>query len=189
MELARQLGYVHVLAANLHVLASTAGSQGQPVRSTRLWGAAEALRESIGVALSPVELYHYGPYITAARAQLDEAAWEAAWAEGKAMTTEETIEYALYEEESEEPPTGKAAVKLTPREREVAGLLARGLTNHQIAAKLTLSKRTVDNHVANILKKLNLSSRSEVGARIERSGGRADQCHLREFLSSWSASE
>ena len=52
-------------------------------------------------------------------------------------------------------------------EREVANLVARGLTNRQIAKELVLSERTVENHVRNILKKLKLSSRSEVAAWVE----------------------
>ncbi len=54
--------------------------------------------------------------------------------------------------------------RLTAREREVALLVARGLTNRQIASELSISKRTVDNHVANILKKLGLRSRAQVAA-------------------------
>ena len=56
---------------------------------------------------------------------------------------------------------------LTRREREVAALLARGLTNRRIAKELVLSERTVENHVRNFLKKLKLSSRSEVAAWVE----------------------
>jgi DNA-binding NarL/FixJ family response regulator len=53
---------------------------------------------------------------------------------------------------------------LTAREREVAGLVARGLTNKEIASRLVVSKRTVDAHVAHILSKLGFSSRLQVAA-------------------------
>ncbi len=49
---------------------------------------------------------------------------------------------------------------LTARENEIAGLVAEGLTNGTIAARLTLSERTVENHVSRILHKLLLSSRT-----------------------------
>ena len=51
---------------------------------------------------------------------------------------------------------------LTPREREVVGLLARGRTNREIADTLIISERTVENHVSNVLGKLNLETRAQV---------------------------
>lgn len=147
-----------------------AGSQGRPARSARLWGAAETLRETIGVALGPAERYHYGPYIAAAREGLDEVTWEAALAEGRAMATERAVEYALSEKEPAAlagPPSNAPSVKLTRREKEIAALVARRLSNRQIALALTISERTVDKHVANILKKLGLHSRQEIGDRLK----------------------
>jgi len=84
-------------AVHLHVSASLASSLGQPIRSARLWGAAEALYEVISTVFSPLERHLFGPYIAAARVRLDEEAWEAAWAEGRAMTTEQAVAYALME--------------------------------------------------------------------------------------------
>jgi DNA-binding CsgD family transcriptional regulator len=55
-------------------------------------------------------------------------------------------------------------VALTPREREVAALLAEGLTNSQLADRLYISPRTAAVHVSNILAKLGMSSRAEVAA-------------------------
>jgi DNA-binding CsgD family transcriptional regulator len=57
-------------------------------------------------------------------------------------------------------------VHLTPREREVAALVADGRTNAQIAAQLQLSERTVEKHVSNVLSKLELSSRTGVVALL-----------------------
>ena len=51
---------------------------------------------------------------------------------------------------------------LTPREREVVGLLARGRTNREIADTLIISERTVENHVSNVLGKLGLETRAQV---------------------------
>jgi DNA-binding CsgD family transcriptional regulator len=60
---------------------------------------------------------------------------------------------------------------LTPREREIAGLVADGLSNAAIAARLTLSERTVENHVSSILRKLDLGSRAGVAAWYVRHTG------------------
>lgn len=59
--------------------------------------------------------------------------------------------------------------QLTPREREVLELVAAGLKNGEIADRLTLSKRTAENHVARLLRKLGVSSREEA-ADLVRSG-------------------
>jgi DNA-binding NarL/FixJ family response regulator len=59
---------------------------------------------------------------------------------------------------------------LTPREREVAGLLAEGLTNSQLAERLYISPRTAAVHVSNLLSKLGMGSRTEVAAWAVRSG-------------------
>ena len=58
------------------------------------------------------------------------------------------------------------AEPLTPREREVAELVAQGLTNRMIAARLYLSERTAQNHVQHILTKLDLSNRSQIAVWI-----------------------
>ena len=85
----------------------------------------------------------------------------------------EPIEYALSEEqplipstpESEQPASDEQP-DITRREREVAILVRRGLTNRQIAAELVISVHTVHHHVTNILKKLNLNSREQVASRL-----------------------
>src|SRR5215203_2705100 len=174
LKLSQQLGMAFGIASYLLTAACLAGAEGQPVLSARLWGAAEALVEEVGRILSPGELHVYAPFIDAARSQLDEARWEAALAEGRAMSTDEVVEYALSKEDAataaprlpeqqsvEEPPS------LTRREREVAALVAQGYTNRQIATGLFVSERTVETHVANVLRKLNVHSREQITSRLD----------------------
>jgi DNA-binding NarL/FixJ family response regulator len=149
-----------------------AGARAQGARAARLWGAAEALRETISDPLAPADRPEYERSMAAARAGLGEASWEASFAEGKSMLLEEAVEYALSGEveptlsisPGPESPSTNALTNLTNREREVAAFVARGLTNRGIASELVISERTVDHHVANILKKLNLHSREQVSA-------------------------
>ena len=66
--------------------------------------------------------------------------------------------------------TSAETARLTRREREVAGLIAAGMSNRQIAEHLYLSERTAETHVQNILTKLGFSSRSQVAAWAVREG-------------------
>jgi DNA-binding NarL/FixJ family response regulator len=72
-------------------------------------------------------------------------------------------------------PGPSAPSVLSPREREIAAMIARGLTNRAIADELVISPATVARHVANILTKLGFSSRAQVAAWIAgREPGTAD---------------
>jgi len=66
--------------------------------------------------------------------------------------------------------TGEAVTVLTPRELEVLKLVAQGLSNPDIAQRLVLSEHTVRRHLANILRKLDLSSRTAAAAWGVRMG-------------------
>jgi hypothetical protein len=66
-----------------------------PERTARLLGAAEALRAAIGLPLPPAERPDYERTVAAARAQLDEAAFATAWAQGRAMSLDQLVAYAL----------------------------------------------------------------------------------------------
>jgi DNA-binding NarL/FixJ family response regulator len=60
--------------------------------------------------------------------------------------------------------------RLTPRESEVLGLVTQGLRNAEIADRLVLSERTVDHHVAAILRKLDARTRAEASVKAVRLG-------------------
>ncbi len=169
---------MNATAFQFHASAALACSQGSPERSAMLWGAAESLRETIGAALAPVEVRVYSPYIEAVRQALGQEAWETAWAEGKKLTVEEAENILV-----ESKPLGlvsqprisvvkdvsadrRSEVILTGRQREIALLVARGLTNRQIASELAIAENTVANHVARIARKLEVPSRSRIAAWI-----------------------
>jgi non-specific serine/threonine protein kinase len=163
------------IADCLGIMAGAAGARGRARRAARLWGAAEALREEMGVLLQPENREVLDPYITAARLSLGEVAWQAASAEGRAMTPERAIEYALSADEPASEPlvdhrSGGDSAVLTPRGKEVAALVAQGLTNRRIASELSISEHTVATHIAKILKKLGLNSRSRLSAWVAERG-------------------
>jgi hypothetical protein len=67
------------------------------LRATKLFGAAEALGEAVDSQHMPEEDAWREPYLAAARSRLDETTWDKAWAEGRAMSLEQAIDYALSE--------------------------------------------------------------------------------------------
>jgi DNA-binding NarL/FixJ family response regulator len=171
--MAQESGYMLAILYSLFGLGHVAASREQPAHAARLWAAAEAIEETFGIRLSILvrTATNYEGQQAAARSQLDEAAWEATWAEGKAMTPEQAIEYALSEEEPTPPPSPapKDKAALTAREVEVLGLVAEGLTDPLVAERLYLSPRTVGRHLRSIYNKLGVSSRAAaVKQAVER---------------------
>jgi tetratricopeptide (TPR) repeat protein len=79
------------------------GVIGKPERAARLFGAVESLLEAIGMdgRMDPPDQKEFDHYVAAARGQLDEAAFAKAWAEGRAMTLEQAVEFALQNENNE----------------------------------------------------------------------------------------
>ena len=173
LVLCKEIGDKFIGSASLEGLACSAASRGEAQRAARLFGVAQALREAVGYHQMPRERALGEPYLDAARSRLSEAEWEVEFAEGRNMGLEEAIEYAFSEEGTTTPvppaadrPSANATSALTRREKEIAALVARDLTNRQIAKELVVSERTVENHVANILKKLGLHSREQVAASM-----------------------
>jgi len=107
--------------------------------------------------------YDYEGYVAAARSRLGQEAFEAAWAEGRTMTPEEAIDYALL---TPETPAQAGAPQdfpscLSAREVEVLKLVAKGMTNAQIARELYISPRTVNAHLGSVYHKIGSSTRAE----------------------------
>jgi predicted ATPase/class 3 adenylate cyclase/DNA-binding CsgD family transcriptional regulator len=165
-----ELGSKADIAETLEGLAAATGALGEHVRAARLWGMAGALREAIDVPWWTAERLLHEPQLVAARSRMDQTSWETAFAEGRNMGLKEAVEYALSEEDSatlsttapEQSSAEESPPALTRREEEVAFLVARGLTNRQIASELSISEHTAATHVGKILKKLRLSSRSQL---------------------------
>jgi non-specific serine/threonine protein kinase len=93
------LGHPRGQAAGLLGLAGAAGAQGLAGRAARLLGAGDALRDAVGFALDPAERAVHDRAETTARGALDEAAFAAAYAEGRAMQPADAVAYALAPEE------------------------------------------------------------------------------------------
>ncbi len=163
-----RFGDEDAVAECLDSLAGAAGARGEGHRAASLLGAAEAARESLGTPLRPVERNRYERFVAASRRGTDGAAWTSAWKTGRALSLGEAAERALSPEDRRPDASDGRRDPLTPREREVALLVAAGLSNRGIAEKLSISQNTTATHVGRILKKLGLRSRSQIGARLLR---------------------
>ncbi|HEV2439459.1 MAG TPA: tetratricopeptide repeat protein [bacterium] len=141
-------------------LARVASARGEHEQAARLLGVADGLRDALGHRLSPIDQADYDECVARTRRGLGEVRFVAVLAQGKAMAVDEAVTYALIPTVARSP--GKQPGALTPRELEVAALVARGSTNREIAAHLGVSPRTVDVHVEHILTKLGAKSRSQI---------------------------
>lgn len=156
----------------LEALAAVVTAQGEVVWAARLWGAAEALRDTTGSPLPPVFRADYERSVAAARTQLGEKTFAAAWAEGRSMTPEQVLAAAIADPKAPTrsgggPPTRTPVSKrvpegLTPREVEVLRLLVvlEGPTNQEMAEQLGIEAQTVHAHLRSIYSKLGVSTRS-----------------------------
>ena len=98
MAIARELNHQEVLAYLIEEFAALSAAQGEAKRAAILFAAAQALRTVIQVVRLPVERVEVDRNIALVRAQLGEAEFDAAWAEGQAMTMEQAVAYTLEEE-------------------------------------------------------------------------------------------
>jgi hypothetical protein len=91
LTLQQENGDQHGIAECLVGLAAVAANRQQPECAARLFGAAEALRAVTDGPIWPAEQAEYERHRAAACVQLDEAAWEVAWAAGRAMPLDRAI--------------------------------------------------------------------------------------------------
>jgi predicted ATPase/DNA-binding CsgD family transcriptional regulator/Tfp pilus assembly protein PilF len=161
----QQLGDLAGVAFVLERFVALAAAQHLYPRAICLAAAAEALRKAIGAPLSPIALGRLDRGLATARRVLGQEAAGAAHAAGRELPPADAIAYAL--DTREPPPHGEQrSAILTPREQEVASLIARGFTNRQIAAELVITEGTAASHVVHILGKLACGSRAQVAAWV-----------------------
>jgi predicted ATPase/class 3 adenylate cyclase/DNA-binding CsgD family transcriptional regulator len=157
------------IADILECLAALAGEAGGHREAARLFGAADAIRERMGAVRFKIYDADCHASVAALRNVLDESDFDAAWAEGAGLSTEEAIAYAQRGRgERKRPAIGWAS--LTPTEHDVVGLVCEGLGNKDIAARLFVSPRTVQTHLTHVYSKLGLSSRVQLVQEAVRHG-------------------
>lgn len=182
-----ELGDIVGAAYAVEALAWLAARRGQYERTAWLLAAADQLWDRAGRRLSGAALLEESRQeaAKAARKALGERRFTAAYAHGATLGMDVVIRDAVVREgvtASQQadatgdpggaigPGTVTAAAVLTRREREIAELVASGLSNREIATRLFISKRTVDAHVEHIFSKLEISSRVQLTVLLQDQG-------------------
>jgi non-specific serine/threonine protein kinase len=166
------LGFVHALAE----FSSLAAAEGLPTAALRLAGATAALTQRTGIVVQHSELGRYERWLATARQALSEEVAAAAWAEGYQMPLDQALAFARRPHEvvaatkRTEPRPAQTVGQLTPRQREVAALIAQGRSNRQIGEALVITERTVAAHIEHILNKLEFVSRTQIGVWAAENG-------------------
>ncbi|MFC0109230.1 helix-turn-helix transcriptional regulator [Kibdelosporangium aridum] len=166
------------LGMTLDLLAAIAASKGDAERAAVLLGAAERIWRDIGHGPLELQRRQVGQIRASewrSREVLGDRGFERAFRRGGQLSRDDVVVYALQDRPKvpgrrESPRTAPATAgessgtRLTPREWQVAELVAQGLTDKQIAAALVIAQRTAEGHVQRVLAKLGFTNRVQVVA-------------------------
>jgi predicted ATPase/DNA-binding NarL/FixJ family response regulator len=162
-----EIGERAKIADSLESHAQLAAASGQRDDALRLAGAAMGLRTTLQVSAPPRMRMLHEAWLDETRTTLGHETVDTLLSNGRAMTTDDAVRYALRPRLSSSADTDVAPWSpLTRREQEVAQLVARGRSNRQIAAELVVTEATAAKHVENIREKLGLSSRTQIAAWV-----------------------
>ena len=150
----------------------------QPKAAACLYATAAALRDAIGAPLPPSARVDVDHDVAATERVVGKEAFAAAWAQGRSMTLEQAVEWTMalpdgpvsYRSVKTRDRAVDGAAPLAPREQEVAVLISEGLSNRDIAARLSISERTAETHVQHILDKLGCNSRVRIATWAAQRG-------------------
>jgi DNA-binding CsgD family transcriptional regulator len=151
----------------LECLAHLACDADNHSEAARLLGAARASRQRMGSVRLMVWNGGFDEVVTAVRNAMGDSDFDAAWAEGTALPTEEAIAYAQRGRgERKRPSSGWDS--LTPTEIDVVRLVTEGIANKDIATRLFVSPRTVQTHLRHVYNKVGLTSRVQLAQEAAR---------------------
>ena len=166
LRVARQIDNRLAQYYGLAALGWRAANAGQARLAAKLLGAAEAAGTSAGAEIMGPSLPYWAQAKELALAALGPSKFEAEFAAGDRMSRDAAVRLALGESDQGEvvAPADVAPGPLAKREVEVAQLIAEGLSNKRIGARLFISEATVATHVRNIMNKLGINSRAQIAS-------------------------
>ena len=170
LDLAGRLKGDLLVPVALDCLATTAAEADNHLLATRLFGAADAAYRRMGmVRFKVLDAERRCPHRRTLRDALGENDFDAAWADGAALSNEDAIAYAL-RGRGERKRASSGWASLTRAELDVVKLVSEGLGNKDVAARLFVSPRTVQAHLTHIYTKLGLTSRVQLAQEAARHG-------------------
>jgi DNA-binding CsgD family transcriptional regulator len=173
LDMAARLGADLIVPFALDCLAVAAARSDNQQLATRLFGAADAARRHMGLVRFKVLDEGDEATIALLRDALGINDFEAAWAEGAALSIPEAIAYAL-RGRGERKRASSGWASLTRAELDVVKLVSEGLGNKDVAARLFVSPRTVQAHLTHVYTKLGLTSRVQLAQEATRHGWTAE---------------
>jgi DNA-binding CsgD family transcriptional regulator len=144
----------------LEVLAGLTRDAGRHLEAARFLGAADRIRRSGEVRFRVYDT-DYERTLRAVRDALGDSDFDAAWAEGAAMSTDGAIAYAQRGRGGRKRPSSGWG-SLTPTELDVVRLVGEGLPNKDIATRLFVSPRTIQSHLRHVYGKLDVTTRVQL---------------------------
>ncbi|WP_246258379.1 ATP-binding protein [Amycolatopsis anabasis] len=167
LVITRTIGSRLQLAYRLDGMAWVASRQGEFERAATLFGAAATVWEAVGASADVAVALPHRRFLNAAREALGPERFDALFAAGRAFTDEQATRFALGEDTATASHvSGGRPLELTEREWEIARLVAEGLSNPDIAARLVISRRTAETHVQRVLTKLGFRNRAQIAAWV-----------------------
>ncbi len=161
------------IAQSLEGLAAIAFRSGRISKAARVLSAADAVRAGLGAPLVLSDIRESQRMLESVKASMAAEEFEREWNNGRSLGLDGAIQLAQDAARGAAPRSRrpeKARDQLTSRERAVAALVARGLSNREIAIRLSIAERTAISHVEHIMNKLGLHSRAQIAAWAVRHG-------------------
>jgi len=170
LRLRVELGDVRGVTESLEALgglAEMSSTERRSERAVRMLASAQAVRQAKGYVRPPWRDPSHQAHVARLRKAVGDERFEAAWAEGAALSWSDAAAHAMKGRGPRDRPTS-GWESLTTTEREIASLVGQAMNNAQISERLFISRSTVKGHLGRMFAKLGISSRGELAQEVAR---------------------